>query len=54
MPLRLRQDLDRALSSTGDAARRAAVDRVVRGIANGVYGRGFQGRAQQGGRPNAN
>ncbi|PWI14438.1 hypothetical protein DI272_09940 [Streptomyces sp. Act143] len=42
MPRRLRQDLDRALALSDDAARRAAVDRVVRGIADGTYGTGFR------------
>ncbi|MXM67669.1 hypothetical protein GR925_30595 [Streptomyces sp. HUCO-GS316] len=45
MPRRLRQDLERALAEDDDAARRTAVDRVVRGITEGTYGRGFQERA---------
>ncbi|MGW2239896.1 hypothetical protein [Streptomyces sp. NPDC001759] len=46
-PRRLRHDLDRALSLTDETARRAAVDRVIQGIAEGRYGRTFQRRAQQ-------
>ncbi|TQJ85475.1 hypothetical protein FBY22_4254 [Streptomyces sp. SLBN-31] len=46
-PRRLRHDLDVALSLTDEAARRAAVDRVVQGIAEGRYGRTFQRQAQR-------
>ncbi|MEU9394512.1 hypothetical protein AB0D86_31525 [Streptomyces sp. NPDC048324] len=46
-PRRLRDDLDRALSLADDAARRAAVDGVVRGITEGRYGRGFQRQAER-------
>ncbi|MFC5219626.1 hypothetical protein [Streptomyces coerulescens] len=42
MPQRLRQDLDQALALRDDAARRAAVDRVVQGITAGTYGPAFQ------------
>ncbi|MFJ9118875.1 hypothetical protein ACIRJO_25370 [Streptomyces sp. NPDC102394] len=45
-PRRLRDDLDQALSLADDAARRTAVDGVVRGIAEGRYGPGFQRRAE--------
>ncbi|MER6675214.1 hypothetical protein [Streptomyces sp. NPDC000983] len=45
MPRRLRQDLDRALALPDGAARRTAVDRVVRGITAGAYGPGFRRRA---------
>jgi len=45
MPRRLRQDLGQALALSDDAARRSAVDRVVRGIADGTYGTGFRRRA---------
>ncbi|MFE0676919.1 hypothetical protein [Streptomyces sp. NPDC058867] len=44
MPRRLRADLDRALALPEGAVRRAAVDRVVRGIEAGAYGRGFRHR----------
>ncbi|WP_432197132.1 hypothetical protein [Streptomyces sp. bgisy027] len=42
MPQRLRADLDEALALRDDADRRTAVDRVVRGIAEGTYGATFQ------------
>ncbi|MGW4873831.1 hypothetical protein [Streptomyces chartreusis] len=42
MPQRLRQDLDHALALKDDGDRRAAVDRVVQGIAKGTYGATFQ------------
>ncbi|MFC8244703.1 hypothetical protein [Streptomyces chartreusis] len=46
MPQRLRQDLDHALALTDEADRRAAVDRVVRGITKGTYGAAFQRQAE--------
>lgn len=46
-PRRLRNDLDRALSLTDETARRTAVDQVVQGMAEGRYGRTFQGQARR-------
>ncbi|MGW4757219.1 hypothetical protein [Streptomyces chartreusis] len=46
MPQRLRQDLDQALALRDDADRRAAVDRVVQGIAKGTYGATFQRQSE--------
>ncbi|MFJ9724849.1 hypothetical protein ACIRP3_19075 [Streptomyces sp. NPDC101209] len=46
VPRRLRDDIDQALSLADGAARRAAVDGVVRGITEGRYGSGFQRRAE--------
>ncbi|MCI3276683.1 hypothetical protein [Streptomyces cylindrosporus] len=45
MPRQLLQDLEQALELTDETTRRAAVDRVVRGIADGTYGTGFRRRA---------
>ncbi|MFE4582590.1 hypothetical protein [Streptomyces chartreusis] len=46
MPQRLRQDLDQALALRDDTDRRAAVDRVVQGIAKGAYGATFQRQSE--------